>query len=103
MLFRSIVTIVLWDFFFDWLGFKSTILARYLTPNPLLVIENGKFLKDNMRQEFLTEDDVLAQLREHGLEDETTVKQCYLESDGHFSVILKRGRPATTSATTGPN
>jgi uncharacterized membrane protein YcaP (DUF421 family) len=97
-----IVTIVLWDFFLDWLGFRSTLLSRYLTPNPLLLIENGKFLKKNLESEFLTEDDVLSQLREHGLENEKSVKKCYIESDGHFSVILKRGRPSSGGATNGP-
>lgn len=94
-----IATIVLWDFFLDWLGFKSVFLARYLTPNPLLVIENGKFLDKNLQKEFLTRDDVLSQLREHGLESEKSVKKCYLESDGHFSVILKQGRTGNAGTT----
>lgn len=84
-----ITTIVLWDFFLDWLGFKSTIVARFLTPNPLLLIENGKFIKKNLDKEFLTEDEVYSQLREEGLEDASLVKQCYLESNGHFSILLQ--------------
>jgi uncharacterized membrane protein YcaP (DUF421 family) len=83
-----IVTIVLWDFFLDWLGFKSTFVARFLTPKPLLLIENGKFIKKNLDKEFLTVDEVYSQLREQGLEDASKVKQCYLESNGHFSVLL---------------
>ena len=84
-----IMTIVLWDFFFDWLGFKSTFAARFLTPNPLLLIEDGKFIKKNLNKEFLTEDEVYSQLREQGLEDATNVKQCYIESNGHFSILLQ--------------
>ena len=84
-----IVTIVLWDFFLDWLGFKSTFIAKFLSPSPLLLIENGKFIKKNLNKEFLTEDEVLSQLREEGLEDASLVKQCYLESNGHFSVLLQ--------------
>ena len=84
-----IMTIVLWDFFFDWLGFKSTFAARFLTPNPLLLIEDGKFIKKNLNKEFLTEDEVYSQLREQGLEDATNIKQCYIESNGHFSILLQ--------------
>lgn len=84
-----ITTIVLWDFFFDWLGFKSTFAARFLTPNPLLLIEDGKFIKKNLEKEFITEDEVYSQLREHGLEDASLVKKCYLESNGRFSVLVQ--------------
>ncbi|HEX3102003.1 MAG TPA: YetF domain-containing protein [Pyrinomonadaceae bacterium] len=82
-----IMVIILWDFFFDWLGFKSTLAARFLTPNPLLLIKDGKFIKKNLEKEFLTEDELQSQLRVQGLEDASLVKQCYLESNGHFSVL----------------
>jgi uncharacterized membrane protein YcaP (DUF421 family) len=84
-----IVTIVLWDFFFDWLGFRSTFVAKILEPDPLLLIENGKFLKKNLEKEFITEDELMSQLRQQGLEDASTVKKCYLESNGHFSVLTQ--------------
>ncbi|KXK00741.1 MAG: hypothetical protein UZ17_ACD001002084 [Acidobacteria bacterium OLB17] len=97
-----ITTIVLWDVFFDWLGFKSTFARRLLEPSPLLIIENGKFVEANLRQEFLTEDDVMGTLREHGLENAASVKRCYLESSGHFSVVLENGggsqKPDATKA-----
>src|SRR3954465_14566384 len=53
-----ITTIVLWDFFLDWLGFRSTFVARFLAPNPLLLIKNGRIIKKNLEKEFLTEDEV---------------------------------------------
>ena len=84
-----IVTIVLWDFLFDWLGFKSTFIGRILEPKPLLIIENGRFIEKNLAKEFLTEDEIFSQLRQQGLEDTSRVKQCYLESNGHFSVMLQ--------------
>lgn len=84
-----ITTIVLWDFFLDWLGFRSTFIARFLTPKPLLLIEDGKFISKNLDKEFLTEEEVYSQLREEGLKDASLVKQCYLESNGHFSVLLR--------------
>src|SRR5690349_18855647 len=49
-----ILTIVLWDFALDWLGFKSVFLGRYLTPNPLLLIKDGKMLPKNMNKELIT-------------------------------------------------
>ncbi len=84
-----ITTIVLWDFFFDWLGFKSVMFGRILEPKPLLMIENGKVLKMNLEKEFMSEDELMSQLRQQGLENADSVKKCYLESNGHFSVILQ--------------
>ena len=96
-----ITTIVLWDWFFDWLGFKSPFWARILQPSPLLLIENGKVIKDNLDQEFINEEELMAQLREQGIGNIDLVKTCYLESNGHFSVLTdvpRRGRNENTVA-----
>lgn len=82
-----ISTIVLWDWFFDWLGFRSPFWGRILQPQPLLLIENGRFIKKNLDQELIKEDDLLAQLREQGIEKIDSVRKCFLESNGHFSVL----------------
>ena len=82
-----ITTIVLWDWFFDWLGFKSPFWSRILEPSPLLLIEDGKVIKKNLDKEFITEDELLSQLREQGIEEIESVKKCFLESNGHFSVL----------------
>jgi uncharacterized membrane protein YcaP (DUF421 family) len=87
-----ILTIVLWDWFFDWLGFRSTFWGRILQPQPLLMIDNGKVISKNLDQEFINEDELLGQLREQGIDRFEQVKKCYLESNGHFSVITEFSR-----------
>ena len=87
-----IATIVLWDWLFDWLGFRSPFWERILAPQPLLLIENGKLIRKNLDQEFITETELMAQLREHGITELGLVKQCYLESNGHFSVLTDTPR-----------
>jgi uncharacterized membrane protein YcaP (DUF421 family) len=84
-----ISTIVLWDWFFDWLGFRSPFWERVLQPQPLLLIENGRVIKKNLDQELIKEDDLLAQLREQGVENIDSVRKCFLESNGHFSVLTE--------------
>ena len=84
-----ITTIVLWDWFFDWLGFKSPFWERILQPQPLLLIEDGKVIKANLDKEFITEDELLSHLREQGISEMGSVKKCYLESNGHFSVLTE--------------
>jgi uncharacterized membrane protein YcaP (DUF421 family) len=82
-----ITTIVLWDWLFDWLGFRSVFWERILQPRPLLLIDGGKVIKKNPDQEFIKEDELLAQLREQGIDEFGKVRKCYLESNGHFSVL----------------
>jgi len=82
-------TIVLWDWFFDWIGFRSQFWERILQPPPLLMIENGKVIRKNLDQELIKEDDLLAQLREQGISEIKSVKKCFLESNGHFSVLTE--------------
>jgi len=84
-----VTTIVLWDWFFDWLGFKSPFWSRILEPEPLLLIKDGKTIQKNLDKEFITEDELLSQLREQGIEDFEAVRKCYLEGNGHFSVLTE--------------
>jgi uncharacterized membrane protein YcaP (DUF421 family) len=88
-----ITTIVLWDWFFDWLGYSSRFWGRILDPEPLLLIDNGRILRKHLEKELIKEEDLLSQLREQGIEEIGSVKKCYLESNGHFSVLteVKKG------------
>ena len=53
------------------------------------MIDNGKVIKKHLDQEFIKEEDLLAQLREQGIGEIGQVKKCYLESNGHFSVLTE--------------
>ncbi|HJR81192.1 MAG TPA: YetF domain-containing protein [Anaerolineales bacterium] len=80
-------TIIFWSYAFDWLGYRFAWFRRLSEPPPLTLIQDGKLLRRNLRQELITEDEVKSQLREQGLEDWAQVKEAFMESDGHISVI----------------
>ena len=82
-----VATIIFWNYLFDWLSFKFEWFGRLIEPPPLPLIKDGKMLRRNMRREFITEDELMMQLREQGLNDVAKVKEAYMESDGHVSVI----------------
>ncbi len=84
-----IVTIVLWDYVFDLLGYKSKFFERILAPKALPIIEDGKLLRENMKSEMITYDEIMSQMRQQGIENISDVKKSCLESDGHFSFIKK--------------
>ncbi|MDT3705546.1 MAG: DUF421 domain-containing protein [Thiobacillus sp.] len=82
-----VTTIALWDYFVDWLSFKVPAVRRLLRPAPLLLIRDGRLQRRNMRRQSIQEEDLLAQLREKGIDSVKDVKECYLEGNGHISVI----------------
>lgn len=82
-----VCTIIFWSYALDWLGFKFPWFSRLIEPPPLLLIKDGKFLRKNMRRELITEEELLSQLREQGLDNVRNVKEAHMESDGHISVV----------------
>ena len=82
-------TIVAWNQVIDWLAYVSPRLQKVLEPPPLLLIRRGKLLHKHMRHEFLSEGELRAKLREHGVEDYAEVDKAYMESDGNFTVIRR--------------
>ena len=70
------------------MGFFQVPCDRAGAPPPdLILIENGKMLRKNMRAELVTAEELMAQLRENGIEDCAQVKRACMEADGMISVI----------------
>lgn len=86
-----IATIVFWDFFLDWLSYRVPATRRILRAGPLLLIKDGRLLRRNMKREMIQENELLAQLRENGVDSIEDVKEAHLEENGHLSVIPKNG------------
>jgi uncharacterized membrane protein YcaP (DUF421 family) len=84
-----VLTIVGWDYLFDWLGFRFPALRAVLRPQALLLIKNGKLQKRNMRREMLSEEELMGELREQGVSNIEDVKFSFMESNGHISVVKK--------------
>lgn len=87
-----VATIALLDYFVDWLSYKVPALRRLLRPAPLLLIKYGRMQKRNMRREKIQEEELLAQLRENGVDRVEDVKECYLEGNGRVSVIQRASK-----------
>ena len=82
-------TIVVWNMAIDWLNFRVPALRPWLEPPPLLLIQNGRILRRNLRHEYVTEDELKAKLREKGVKDYSEVAEAHMESDGNVSVIKR--------------
>jgi len=82
-------TIVAWDYLIDWLNYRVPALRGWLEPPPLLLIRDGRMLHRNLRQEFVTVDELKAKLRENGVADIAEVREARMETDGQVSVLKK--------------
>lgn len=85
-----VATLVFWDLAIDWLGYKSKRFGVFFQADPKLLIKDGRFQHANMRREFISEEDLLAYLREKGVENVQNVKLCYLEGSGNLSVLEQK-------------
>ena len=87
-----VATLMFWNFFLDWLSYRFAWFEQLLNAPPVLLIRHGKMMHRNMRKEFLTQAELLSQLREQGIDDVKKVKKAYIESDGKLSVIAYEQR-----------
>lgn len=78
------------------LSMRSIKIRKLLCGKPVILMENGKFLQDNMRKNRVTLDELVSQLREKDVIDPGKVQYAILETGGNLSVFLLPGeKPAT--------
>jgi uncharacterized membrane protein YcaP (DUF421 family) len=87
-----VCTIITWEYILDALCFYVPAIGKLIDRQPLPVIEHGKLLPDNLRRELMSEDELLSQLRQKGVESFDHVKHSFIEGDGSVSVITKAGQ-----------
>ena len=80
-------TILFWSYVLDWAGYRFPAIERVLRAPTLVLVENGKIVRKNMKAELVTLEELMAQLREKGIEDCSQVKKACMEADGMISVI----------------
>lgn len=75
-----------------WPGFKRLIKAE-----PTLLFHQGQYLKQAMRQQRISEDEILAAMRSTGAPAPDGVTAIVLETDGSISVIQDSSNKLATS------
>ena len=86
-----------------WINLRSHRMEEVTQGYPTLIIKEGKPVEENLRQERVTEADLMMGLREQGLAGPKTVQEAYLEPTGKVSVVLqKNSSPLTLSDLSSP-
>lgn len=82
-------TIVGWSVIVDRLAYHVPAFRRWVEPQRVCLVKNGRILAAGMRQEHLTRSELMEQLRVQGVASLGEVHRAYLEANGEFSVIRK--------------
>ena len=91
-----IFTVLGMELVLSWAIMKSVVMRRFFCGKPVILIDNGKILRDNLRRTRVTLDELTGHLREKDVLDIRTVQFAILENDGSLSVFpFPKDRPAT--------
>ena len=91
-----ILTVLGVELVLSWLIMKSVLFRRFLCGKPVILIENGKILQENLRRTRVTLDELTGHLREKDVLDIRSVQYAILETDGNLSVFpFPKDRPAS--------
>ena len=68
---------------------KSKKFRKLICGNPVVIINDGKILQEQMRRLRMTNEDLCAQLRQQGVFSIDDVQYCIVETNGTVSVLEK--------------
>jgi uncharacterized membrane protein YcaP (DUF421 family) len=81
----------------SWLCVQSHLLDRIINGEPALLLHRGQFLREAMRRERVTEEEIRAAVRNEGLKALDEIDSIVLETDGTFSVVWRKAQGASSS------
>lgn len=72
-----------------YLSRKHDKIRKILDGEPIVLVENGRYIKKNLEKSRVAEEEVLSQIRLNGYESLNDIKTVTLEQSGDMSVIPK--------------
>ena len=82
-----ILTVLGLELILSGLVLRSVKLRRLLCGKPVILIDNGRILQNNLRRTRITLDELTGQLREKDILEVSTVQYAILETNGSISVF----------------
>jgi uncharacterized membrane protein YcaP (DUF421 family) len=85
-----IVSLVSCSVAFAWLKSRKPKIEQALQGGPVILVHDGRLLRDRMKATFVDEQDILSSARtEQGLERLDQIKYAILETSGQISIVAK--------------
>lgn len=85
-----IVVILAWDYLSNLAEYHFPRFRGVAQDSPTLLVYQGVLLRENLRKDKLTEQELAASLRMQGIDEIAQVQQAILEVDGQISVVAKQ-------------
>lgn len=82
-----ISTLVFWSVFVDRVSYFVPASRPLLSPHRVCLVKDGMMQRRGMRKEYMTEDELMAELRLQGIDDLAEVRRAYIEEAGDVSVL----------------
>ena len=89
------LTLFLVNYIFKNVFFKSKRISEFVQGSPLMLVYHGKVVEKHMKESRLSHDELMAAVREHGVEDIADVDLAVMEVDGNISVLSDEFRKVT--------
>lgn len=86
--FLVITTIVVLNQAVSALQYRNRRVHKFIEGEPGLLVKNGHVLRDNLKRERMTEDELFSMLREAKIENVGEVRYAFLELSGELGLIL---------------
>lgn len=83
----ALALLVVLQYAITWGSVRSKALRGLVKSEPALLVRDGAYLQDAMHRARVTQDEVDAALRQHGLNDISAARLVVLETDGSLSVV----------------
>ncbi|MBK5241951.1 DUF421 domain-containing protein [Clostridium sp.] len=91
-----LLTLFFWHYIFSFISLKNRTLSLFFNGKPIILIDDGKIIRKNLKKHFINVDLLMSELRIKNIFDISEVKYVILEPNGHFSTIKKESlRPVT--------
>lgn len=85
-----IATLIVLEIGLSYVAARSPAVNRVVEGLPLIIVDDGRVLKDRLQRERLDESEILAAARElHGLQRLEDIKYAVLERSGGITIIPK--------------
>ena len=95
------LSLLVWlQFAVTWTSVRVRWVRRFVTGEPLLLLDQGEFLPEALLHARVTEDEVCAAVRAAGIGPLNQVAAVVLETDGSFSVIQQSDQGKGTKDST---
>jgi uncharacterized membrane protein YcaP (DUF421 family) len=85
-----VATIIGWTMAVDRIAYFVPAVGRLLSADRVCLVRDGAVARRNLRREYITEEELMNELRLKGVEELSEVRRAYMEADGNISVLRRR-------------